>query len=258
MKLGPLLKLVLRLTVFSAPLILGIGFLERGLRSMPTPSTEKHKILVERGPSAEIVIFGSSHADAGLDPAKFPCSAINLANDGQTLDIDLALMRELVRGPGRLQVLIVPVSLFSFHVSSGDFARLPEKVPRKLLGLDVPNVDWLSHWLGQSRVVKATPHTAIGFALRGFVPLPHEVTNLGWTPDPVKPGRTSIREASTKAEFHRMAMANDHQKEATLALLAILEIAKGVHAAPVLLVTPFHRNMLIRLTPIRQMSCVIP
>jgi len=29
MKLGPLLKLVLRLTVFSAPLILGIGFLER-------------------------------------------------------------------------------------------------------------------------------------------------------------------------------------------------------------------------------------
>ncbi len=103
MRLKPLLVLLVRLALFLAPLGLGLAYLEWRLPPRQGYAA-KRRLLVEIAPSAEIVIIGSSHAHRGIDPARLPCSAVNLANDWQTIDIDEALVRTHIIAWKRVRV----------------------------------------------------------------------------------------------------------------------------------------------------------
>lgn len=230
MKLGPLLRLLTRLTVFCTPLVVGFGLLEWRLRSVPTGLDYKHELLLEKGPSAQIVILGSSHEAHGLDPSLFHCPAINLANDSQTIDIDAALVRENLSTLKQLRVLIVPISFHSLQ------ARTAPDIRRH------HSEDALRRWLKDSRLARYTPRGAIEVAFHGFVPPPRNADHLGWTPHPVVPGSTSPYEARKRFEAFKRWMDPANAEALALDLRAILGGANGVGATPVVLVTPVHRN----------------
>jgi hypothetical protein len=244
--LRPFAKLLIRLALFSLPLLIVFGYLEWRLCSIPSRFTHKREVLLTRGPMANVLVLGNSHGNSGLDPALFPCPGINLANDSQTLDIDAEILTRHIARLERLQVVILPVAFFSLYLRLRDVPASHWRLGayQRLLELDVGEFLSVSQWLQDSYVGRYTPRGALALALQGFPVGPRDSTELGWTPKPPEVGKTSPKEGQWRADRHRASKTTVHKEELVRALVTMLSLAKAVGATPVVLVPPFHANYL--------------
>ncbi len=111
-----MVKFLKYLFLFAFPvLLLAIGA-EVLLRKMPNDYSVKKTYLDKNTGNIKVLILGSSHAFAGLDPAFMLDSCYNAAYDSQTLNYDLEIFKKYKDQLNKLQCLVIPLSFFSLNM----------------------------------------------------------------------------------------------------------------------------------------------
>lgn len=99
-----------KITLFSIPMVLFLVVLELLLRNIPNDYAIKAKTIMANRNNIELLILGSSHAVAGVNPACFDFNSYNLANISQSLNYDEKLLKKYGQKLSNLKVIILPVS----------------------------------------------------------------------------------------------------------------------------------------------------
>jgi hypothetical protein len=162
-------RLALKALLFSLPLLLAAAWLEHGLRSMPNSYLLKQRALAAKVADVEVLVLGASEALQGLDPSQMGAAAFNLANVGQDLYCDRALLEAWLPRLPRLRVVVIPVSYPSLEFSlaaspeawRASFYRLFMGLPRQV---PAPWGDLRDH----SALLLYQPLPALRFAWGGF------------------------------------------------------------------------------------------
>lgn len=102
--------------LFLLPLFASLFFFELSLRSIPNDYKFKKEQLLNNAKDLEILILGSSHAIAGINPSLLSKKSFNLANSSQTFDLDYALLHKYIKSLPNLKFVIIPVSYFSLFM----------------------------------------------------------------------------------------------------------------------------------------------
>lgn len=106
-------RFIIRLLVFSSPILLIFAVAEILARNIPNDYAYKCSYYREHGGDIEYLFLGSSHALYGVDPEFFDPHAFNGAHVSQSLDIDLLILKKYFSGSRRLRLVAIPVSYFS-------------------------------------------------------------------------------------------------------------------------------------------------
>jgi len=105
-------QFIVRVLVFALPLFLLAIIMEIMLRNIPNDYKYKAKYLTEHSKDIEVLILGSSHSWAGVNPYLIPEKAFNAAYGAQTFEFDLKILKKY-EFPS-LRKIIIPVSYFSY------------------------------------------------------------------------------------------------------------------------------------------------
>lgn len=115
-------KLIVKLIIFSFPLLLVFGYVEYGLRTkhfISSYAIKKH-ILEQQLNSIEILVLGNSQIFNGIDVGYFKGNGFNLANVSQTLHFDKELTEKYLPQMPNLKTIIIGISYFSFFYEMCD------------------------------------------------------------------------------------------------------------------------------------------
>ena len=110
-------RFITYLFFFFFPVLLLAGVAEILMRKMPNDYTIKKSFLDQNASKINVLILGSSHAFAGLDPAFMGVSCFNASYDSQTLEYDLWLFKKYRDQLISLKFLVIPVSYFSMALN---------------------------------------------------------------------------------------------------------------------------------------------
>jgi hypothetical protein len=236
-------RFLLKVFAFLLPLVGGLGWMEYRLQSIPTRFTDKREVLDTAGPGAQILVLGNSHGNADLNPARLPCPGVNLANDSQTLDVDLRMLEKVAPSMPRLELVVVPVSYVSLRGRLQDNRPMAWRIPlyRKVFGVDVEGRTAPWEWMRDTAIARYTLRDALGVAARGFTREPRDTDSRGWTPDPVKAGMTSDPEMRKRAVLHRRA-ASGIRPDLVEALGGLVDVSRRANARIVLVAPPLTRG----------------
>lgn len=100
--------------------MLTLPMVEYGLSRIPNSYNTKRKYLEAQLDSVEVVNTGSSHAVFSVDPRYLSRHAFNLANVGQSIYYDGALLQMYLDKMPRLKQVIIPISYFSLDYRLSD------------------------------------------------------------------------------------------------------------------------------------------
>lgn len=106
-------RFVSKTVLFVLPIILIGAGLELLLRGIPNVYSGKKDYLDAHSNEIEVLILGSSHSFAGINPAYFSAKCFNAAMSSQTLDLDLAIIKKYENRMEKLKTIILPISYFS-------------------------------------------------------------------------------------------------------------------------------------------------
>ena len=91
--------------------------IETWLWHTPTVFSQKGQTLEKMGPTAQVLVMGTSHMLYGVMPSELGVPGINLANDAQSLQLDMQIAtKNLYRLP-QLKVIVLDLSFFSTEYS---------------------------------------------------------------------------------------------------------------------------------------------
>lgn len=105
-------RFVVQVLVFVLPLFFLAITTEIMLRNIPNDYKYKAKYLTEHSKDIEILILGSSHSYADVNPYLIPGKTFNAAHSGQTFEFDLKILKKY-EFPN-LRMVIIPISYFSY------------------------------------------------------------------------------------------------------------------------------------------------
>ena len=105
---------VKRVFLFLLPIILLAVPFEILLRDIPNDYKNKRDYLDKHSDELAVLILGSSHSMAGLNPDHFSKSAFNASYVSQSLDMDFYIYKKYESQLNNLQYIILPISYFSF------------------------------------------------------------------------------------------------------------------------------------------------
>lgn len=113
-------KLVLKLIIFSAPLLIIFSYTEFRLKHILNSYTIKKTFLENNTNKIETLTVGSSQALYGINPEYLSGTTLNLGNASQSLYFDCALVEKYVDKLSSLKHVIIPISYFSFFSDMND------------------------------------------------------------------------------------------------------------------------------------------
>lgn len=105
--------------LFLLPILVGGVVMEIMIRHIPNDYDQKKNYLDKNSNDIQILILGSSHSFRDIDPAYFYMNAYNAAYVSQSLDLDLEILKKYKNEFKNLDVLILPISYFSFYSTLG-------------------------------------------------------------------------------------------------------------------------------------------
>ncbi|MBR4197313.1 MAG: hypothetical protein IKQ94_00910 [Bacteroidales bacterium] len=111
-------QFITRVLFVIVSILIGITTCEFFLRIIPNDYSFKNEWLSKNANSIRILNMGSSHAFFGIEPNLFSCKAFNAAHVSQSIKYDHFIFSKFAKDMDSLEVLILPVSIFSF-VSNG-------------------------------------------------------------------------------------------------------------------------------------------
>lgn len=103
------------LTIFSLPILIVSLCFELLLREIPNNYKYKSNYLDENSKNITVLILGSSHAFAELNPAYIKYSSFNASNFSQSLEFDFKILKKYDGKWNNLKYIIVPVDYFSLY-----------------------------------------------------------------------------------------------------------------------------------------------
>ena len=105
-------RFVVKVLFFVLPFFFLATIMEIMLRNIPNDYKYKAKYLTEHSKDIEVLILGSSHSYADVNPYLIPGKAFNAAHSGQTFEFDLKILKKY-EFPN-LRMIIIPISYFSY------------------------------------------------------------------------------------------------------------------------------------------------
>ncbi len=106
-------KFIAKTFFVSLPILLIAIALELLLRNIPNDYGLKKAYLAHHANEIETLIFGSSHAFYGFNPACFTSKAFNASHVSQSLNFDYAILEQNQSILTNLKVVVLPISYFT-------------------------------------------------------------------------------------------------------------------------------------------------
>lgn len=148
-------KFLKYILLFFLPFIATLIPLEFILRSVPNLYNYKYEWMQKNAEDVEILIFGSSHTNLGVNPKYIDGCAFNLAFPSQGWDIDVYLLNKWADRYKNLRLVVVPISYSSW------FRGETEKRNYKLYmdydmfpGFSLFDLEFSSFWTAKEKFVR--------------------------------------------------------------------------------------------------------
>ena len=106
-------RLLQSLFLFGLPLFLIGIVVEFGVRGIPNDYELKSSYLEKHSDSIQVLILGSSHAFAGINPSYISMKSFNASYVSQSIDFDYEILKKFEANWHRLKVIVMPVSYFT-------------------------------------------------------------------------------------------------------------------------------------------------
>ncbi len=113
-------KILLKIFIFSLPLLIAYVYVEGKLRKIPTTYSIKKKTLDTKAKEINTVILGSSHALYGIDPEYFKNPTINLSNSSQSLYFDKEILMQQIDNLPKLKTVVFTMSYMALYYDMND------------------------------------------------------------------------------------------------------------------------------------------
>lgn len=107
-------KFYLYIGLFLLPILVFLGGAEYIVRSITNEYRYKNEWMNQHADEVETLIFGSSHAWFGINPAYFDGVTFNLSFMSQSPKYDCFLLEKWGDNYKNLKTIIVPISYFTF------------------------------------------------------------------------------------------------------------------------------------------------
>lgn len=121
-------RFLLKLTVFLAPVLLALGYVEYRLSRVRTGYETKREYLERNIGEARVLVTGSSHAYYAVQTPLFGVPAFNSAYVSQDVYYDTRIVLKYLPRAANLKLVIVSLSYFSFEGVMEDSVSAP-RVP---------------------------------------------------------------------------------------------------------------------------------
>ncbi|MEZ4851764.1 MAG: hypothetical protein R3B93_24755 [Bacteroidia bacterium] len=120
-------KILIRLFIFSIPVLIATSTLEGLQRWLPDNYSHKKALIEAQAGEIETLILGSSHGYSGINPDSLDGKAFNMASAAQTIYFDMFLLQKYIDDLKNLKTVILPISYPSLgsesNRSPGDLDR---------------------------------------------------------------------------------------------------------------------------------------
>ena len=135
-------KFYLYIGLFLLPILVFLGGAEYIVRSIPNEYRYKNEWMNQHADEVETLIFGSSHAWFGINPAYFDGVTFNLSFMSQSPKYDCFLLEKWGDNYKKLKTIIVPISYFTFFFDEP--FGVPQVAAYYRIYMDCPYHSWLS------------------------------------------------------------------------------------------------------------------
>ncbi|NLE25431.1 MAG: hypothetical protein GX625_08835 [Clostridiaceae bacterium] len=214
--------------------------IEHLLRQIPNDYSLKAEYLNEHSDSIEVLFLGGSHSVSGLNPELMRMKSFNAANFSQSLDYDLAILKEYENNWSSLKYIVIPVSVPSLHV---DLENSVENWRAKNYILYF-NIKISKHPKFYSEILN-------GLLFKNILDIYYYKTNdtdhikcskLGWVKEDNDGATTKILEAGKEAAMRHTKIDDDHFGMMTGVLNSILEFAEYRNISTILFTPPAYKS----------------
>lgn len=108
-----ILKLLIKILIVTGFISVLIIYCEIKLSKLPNSYNTRRKNLEKNVDSINVLIFGTSHTMAGVNPSYLSVRGYNLANNAQSLYYDKELLLKYIDRLPRLKIIFISISIFS-------------------------------------------------------------------------------------------------------------------------------------------------
>ena len=117
-------KFLIRLIVFSIPVLILMTSMEIYMRNLKSSYTLKIEALERNKDKVELLILGNSHAFSGVDPNELDLFTINLANANQSIYFDKRIVLKYIDKLTNLKFVLISVDFHSLNFSDQGIRKL--------------------------------------------------------------------------------------------------------------------------------------
>jgi hypothetical protein len=110
-------RFLIKIILFSCPIIIVLVFGEYILRTIPNDYAKKRTFLDKKSNNVEVLFMGNSHIYYGINPSLMSKSSFNAAHISQSLNYDLAILKKYNNDLNSLKYIVVPIDYFSLYTS---------------------------------------------------------------------------------------------------------------------------------------------
>ncbi len=230
--------------VFALPLLCLAGWLEVGLRRMPTALSAKRAGFEARASQAELLVLGASEGFQGLSPDLLGVPGYNLATVGQDLHYDRLLFDQVLPRLPHLKAVLLAVSYPSLEY------RLPSSPEHwrqfqysQVWGLPPEDPDARWDLRRFSALALMEPWPALQAAGKRFAGEPIELKPDGWQPlEPVSEDQLDLQindlTARKRAHYHNSLLDEERHGEGLAWLSTLVRTIVESGAKPILVTLP--------------------
>lgn len=99
---------------FILPIMAFVCLIEFILSALPTSYSVKRDLIENNKNSIEVYLTGTSHIFSGLNPKYLDWSAVNIANNSQSLYYDIEILEKYLDQLSSLKIIVFEVNIFTF------------------------------------------------------------------------------------------------------------------------------------------------
>lgn len=209
---------------------------------------EKKARLIEKARHCDIVLLGSSHTLAAVRPDSMSRSATSLANIAQSLKLDEQILEKVLRKPGGIKLVVIPVSYFRLYykLTSAQSVEFRDPLYSHYMGVrerkDLKAAIDLRYWnLVAAYRAGKVPFPVFG-AQSGLDSPP--LDKSGWASGYSVGDRwTGDDAARRRIDFHHSIMNRKHEKCNKKAIERMISLSRKNGAKVLLLVPLFPQSI---------------
>ncbi len=108
-------KIFIKFLLFCLPVFLLLCILEYGARSMNSIYKQKVEFLKDSADVVEVLVLGTSHANAGVNPQHLDFNTLNMAMSSQSLYFDIEVTKKYMSRLKNLKYVLISVDYHSLY-----------------------------------------------------------------------------------------------------------------------------------------------